>query len=323
VSQQFGRRFSLVVGSNSGGPALDLSLMHVHFSTRKSVIQTPNIMECRIWNLAGATVKTLTSQQNGELEFNSVVLQAGYDNGAYGVIFSGQVRYFRTGRENPTDTFLEIYAADGDKAYNYAVVNATLPPGSKQSAAANQINTAMSGMGVNPGNMPPPDTGVTYPRGKAMYGMAREYARRLGYNAASQWSIQEGEQQFLPRTGTLPGDVVVVNSATGMVGIPVQTVYGIEVTMLINPNVKYGTVLKINNKDIQTATLDLSIAGDVQNSLNQLGPSYLNADGLYKVIAGEYTGDTRGQPWFLKVWCVNVDSSTSIASVQAGWLPGP
>jgi hypothetical protein len=108
-----------------------------------------------------------------------------------------------------------------------------------------------------------------------------------------------------------------------MLGIPVQTIYGIEVTMLINPNVKFGSILKINNADIQTAQLDLSLQGAAQNAVNQLGSQFLDADGLYKVVAGEYRGDTRGDAWDLLVVCVNIDSSFTPAAIQSGWLPGP
>ena len=48
----------------------------------------------------------------------AVMLQAGYENGAYGIIFSGTILRIRTGRESATDTFLEIMAADGDIAFN-------------------------------------------------------------------------------------------------------------------------------------------------------------------------------------------------------------
>jgi hypothetical protein len=324
VSQQqlFFRQCSLIVGS-SGGPALDLSQLRIKFKTRKSVIQTPNILEARVYNLADATVKELISGSNGQPEFNQVVLQAGYENGPYGVIFSGEVRYFRTGRESPTDTFLEIYGADGDKAYNYAVVSATLPQGSKLTDGAAQVNSAMSAQGVQPPPAPPPDPGIAYPRGKVMFGMARDYADKIAGNSKCQWSIQQGTQQYLPRLNTLPGQVIQVNSATGMIGMPVQTIYGIEVRMLIDPRIHYGSILQINNKDIQTAQLDLSLGGAAQNALNQLGPGFLNADGYYKVIAGEYDGDTRGNNWFLNAVCVNMDNSSSVASIQAGWLPGP
>jgi hypothetical protein len=325
MTQLYGRKVSLVVGTNSGN-ALDLSQMHMRFSIRKATVGTPSILECRVWNLSANTVKTLTaSGSDGTPEFNKVVLQAGYVTGQFGTIFQGNVIYYRSGRESPTDTYVIIYAADGDRAHNYALVNATVPAGSKPADVANALNGPLAAKGLDSNNAAPPNNGIQYPRGKVCFGKAADYARDLAANTACQWSVQNGAQQYVPRTTPVAGEALVVNSATGMLGIPIQTIYGIEVRILMNPNIKYGGVLKINNKDIQTAELQL-IQGGIgpANSVNQLGPQFLSADGYYKVIAGEYTGDTRGTEWDTLLWCVSLDTSgTSAGAAQAGWIPGP
>ncbi|MGC8165472.1 hypothetical protein ACP3WT_28400, partial [Salmonella enterica] len=68
------------------------------------------------------------TRQRIEQEFTRIVLQAGYA-GNYGIIFDGSVKQVRRGRENQTDTYLDITAADGDSAYNFAVVNTSLAAG--------------------------------------------------------------------------------------------------------------------------------------------------------------------------------------------------
>ena len=318
----YGRKVSLLLGTDTGN-ALDLSQMHMRFKISKAIIGTPSILECRVWNLSQATVKKLTGGTNGQLEFDKVVLQAGYVSGPFGTIFQGEVRYYRAGRESPTDTYLDIYAADSDKAHNYSLANFSVPPGSGPSDVAQGLNSSFTANGLTANNATLPNNGITYPRGKVCFGKASDFARGIAANSACQWSVHNGAQQYVPRTQTLPGTALVVNSATGMLGIPVQTIYGIEVRILMNPNVKYGGVLQINNKDIQTANLDLSIQGAAQNAVNRLGAQFLSADGFYKVIAGEYAGDTRGTTWEVLLTCVSLDSSTSKAAVQSGWLPGP
>jgi hypothetical protein len=324
VSTLYGRRISLIVGDAQGN-ALDLSDMHITFNVHKSTVATINRFDARIYNLAESTYGYIGLGNNGQAEFNKVVLQAGYADGPFGTIFSGEIQYYRKGRTSPTDTFLEIYAGDADKAVNFAVASGTLPAGSKQTDVAKIVSTALATIGgTTAPTTPPPDSGIAYPRGKVVFGMARDVARKLGAQTGSQWSIQDGMEQYLDRTKTLPGaTAIVVNSATGMIGIPVQTIYGIEVTMLLNPDIKFGALLQINNKDIQTSQLNIGLGGEASNSLNQLGAQYLSADGFYKVVAGEYVGDTRGNPWYVKLVCVAADSSPSVASVQAGWLPGP
>jgi hypothetical protein len=321
MTQYFLRKISFLVGKNNG-TAIDLSQMHLEFHVRKGIVGIPPILEIRVWNLSRDTVRQLMSNNNGKAEFTQVSLQAGYQNGPFGTIFTGEVRYFRAGRASATDTYLDIYAAHHDQAWNYAIVNDAVPPGSSPAEVAGLLNDAFGQFGVQNNNAAPTST-VAYPRGKVCFGKASDVAKNLAYNADSQWSIQDSNQQYLQRVNANSGTVTKVNSATGMIGIPVQTIYGIEVKMLLNPNIKYGNILQINNADIQTASLDLGLQGYAQNSLNSLGAEFLDADGFYKVIAGEYEGNTRGESWYLTAVCVNMDSSTSVAAVQAQWLPGP
>ncbi len=56
-------------------------------------------------------------------------MQAGYESGAYGIIFKGTIKRIKTGRESAIDSFLEIMAADADEAFNFAFVNKTLAAG--------------------------------------------------------------------------------------------------------------------------------------------------------------------------------------------------
>ena len=122
---QYIRRCNLVV-SGVSGDGLDLSNLRIVFKIKKSDAQTPNTAEIRVYNLAPETAKQIRK------EFKRVVLQAGYESN-YGVIFDGNIKQVRMGRESGTDTYIDIAAGDGDDAYNYAVVNTTLAAGAKQS----------------------------------------------------------------------------------------------------------------------------------------------------------------------------------------------
>ena len=119
--RQWLRKCSLLVGKGSDG--LELGELRIVFKTTKGDIETPNSAEIAVYNLSEATSSKIRK------EFTRVVLQAGYqDNCA--VIFDGTIRQVRRFRENGTDVCTSILAADGDAAYNYAVVNTTLAAGS-------------------------------------------------------------------------------------------------------------------------------------------------------------------------------------------------
>src|SRR6516164_2276463 len=98
---------------------LDLSTLRIRFRTHQADVtaQRPPWATIRVYNLSPSTEKTAIQ------EYNSVVLNAGYQNGKYGVIFKGQIKDFRRGHESTVDSFLDIEAAAGDIYYNFATTN--------------------------------------------------------------------------------------------------------------------------------------------------------------------------------------------------------
>lgn len=293
--RQFIRRCNLLVATDKG-EGLDLSNLRVSFKTKKSDAQTPNTAEIRVYNLSEETANRIRR------EFTSVSLQAGYE-GNYGVIFAGNIKQVRVGRENGVDTFIDIAAGDGDHAYNYAVVNTTLAAGATQKDQINAAAGPMSPKGVKTGYIA--DTGgKKLPRGKVMYGMARDYLRQSAQASNTSWSIQDGRIQFVENTGVLPGQAVVLNSKTGLVGTPEQTNDGIKVRCLLNPMIKIGGKVQVDERDIQQAKLP-----DTKKDAQVNKPASIRHDGFYKVLWVEYTGDTRGNDWFADLMCLDIDAT--------------
>lgn len=297
ADRQYLRKLSLVVGA--GGTGLELGELRVVFQTHKADYETPNHAEIRVYNLAEDTARRISG------EFTKVVLQAGYE-GNFGLIFGGTIRQARRGRENGVDTFLDLLVSDGDKAYNYAVVNSTLAAGATQADMAKAAMAPMQEHGVTPGYIPDLG-GQALPRGVAMYGMARSYLRDTADTTDTSWSIQDGKVQMIPRQGWLPGDALELTAETGLVGMPEQTEQGIKVRCLLNPRLRVGSRIKLNNESIQRIKSDLRIGAF------QKAPR-INSDGLYRVLAVEFKGDTRGQDWYADSICVGIDDSAPIGS---------
>lgn len=305
--QQWLRKCTLLV-SDRNGEGLDLSLLRIKFNVKRSDTQTPNMAEIRVYNLTEETAQRI------QKEFSKVVLQAGYEDN-FGVIFQGNVKQVIRGRESATDTFIDIIAGDGDLSYNYAVVNTTLAAGAGHSEQVNAAVGAMTKTGGttsgNIGDMPP----QKLPRGKVMYGMARDYLRQTGETTNKTWSIQDGKVQYVPVTSYLPGEAVVMTSKTGMIGTPSQTNEGINLECLINPKLKIGGRVQLNNKDIARLKIDLGKPLSPANI-----PAPITADGVYYILVIEHRGDTRGQEWYSKLTCLNLNITTNpINAVQVGY----
>ena len=169
-------------------------------------------------------------------------------------IFKGTVKQFRRGKERNTDSFLDIYAADGDLEYNFKTMSVTLE-NANQVTIAKTIASSM-GLPLDP-NAVGYLTEHNFPlaRGKILFGLCRDFMRDLALTNNARWSIQNGVLTLVPITGYLPGEAVEINSLTGMIGSPEATEQGVIITTLLNPLIRVGQAVRLNNNDITTTTI--------------------------------------------------------------------
>ena len=297
---QFGRNAQLLLVNDN--QALDLSNLRFRFTIEAADVETPNVAFIRAYNLNDVTVKQAIN------EYSGVVIGAGYD-GNPGTIFKGTVKQFHRGKEKNVDNFLDIFAADGDLAYNFGFANSNLPAGSTNQG---RFNNLVSALGVPADPTAPSflsNTGGILPRGKVLFGLARDYMRDLATSNNARWSIQDGVVTLIPLTGYLPGEAVELNSATGMLNVPVATDQGIRVQSLLNPKLRVGGRIILNNKDITATTIKQQFFPGYTdfNLVANVDPS---ADGTYRIIVIEHSGDTRDIEWYTNMICLSVDPSS-------------
>lgn len=283
----------------------DISQMRFRFRINASDVETPNTAEIRVYNLSKG------SKQLAISEYSSVVLNAGYGQNPQ-QIFKGTIKQFRSGKESNVDDFLDILAADGDLPYNFGIINKSLGAGStpdqqfKALADAAQLPVDGRVAGFL-------GTGGILPRGKVMFGLAREYFRDIAKTNQARWSIQNGVATLVPLDSYLPGTIVKINSMTGMVGVPEATEQGISVQMLLNSQLQVGCLLQINNADITQTTIKQQSFPSFTD-LNLVAGVSKDDDGLYRVIVIEHSGDTRDNEWYSDVICLLVDKTATAAN---------
>lgn len=299
----YSRKFSLFV-VKADGNVLDLSDMHCRFKTEQADTETPNNASVRVYNLSE---KTQTQVQ----EYTRVVIQAGYESN-FGVIFDGTIKQFGVGKENATDSYLDIFAADGDLAYNFSVVNQTLAPGATQNEQLQSALDAMALGGVYLG-WKPGDVGVsTLPRGKTSFALGRDVIRTYAKTHKLSWSIQNGRINLIPLDGYKPGDIPEVTSLTGLVGQPEQTANGVQFRHLLNPAFTVGQAIKINNRDVNQQIKQEKNPFPIPYNRRRgtLSLAKVSTDGLYRLLVAEHEGDTRGQAWYTNVIALAIDASS-------------
>ncbi|MFG1302728.1 hypothetical protein V5F34_01120 [Xanthobacter autotrophicus] len=312
MTQQWIRKVRLVVGNGSEG--IDCSEMRIRFAVKKAEVGYPEQADITITNLATATATKIRN------EYKEVYLEAGYE-GSSSEIFRGEIVQVRgPGRENPTDTYLNIQAAASQRAHSYAMVNKTLASGHTFKDQVDACLEALKPYGVTAGHIT--DLGnVKMPRGRAMFGMARNQLRAICGSIGASWFISGGKLNIVKYNETLPGNAVVLNSDTGMIGMPVQTIEGVEVRCLLNPKLKIDGLIKIDEGSIQRSKLSITTdeSYEVQKTFLE---QVIATDGLYKILFLTHIGDTRGTEYYSEILCTAANKSISPAVAQR-YLPNP
>ncbi|WP_343724944.1 hypothetical protein [Herbaspirillum huttiense] len=306
MSNQWIRKANLIVSSGTNG--LDLSELRFQFQTRASDVSTPNTLHARIYNVKSDTAESLRKR-----EFTNITLQAGYENGKFGIIFSGEIKQVAIGRERNVDGFIDVWAADTDRWHNFSVLNKSISAGATPKDILDAIVSYQSANGVAPVKYASDVTGLiegaalgvaqTLIRGKVLFGLSRDYVRDWAKTHEFWWSLQNGKFVLTPVTGYRVGEPIVISSATGMVGIPEAQTGGVKVRTLLNPEIAIGRLVQIAQSDINRVVMQKN--GLQYNAAASAVPT--TAAGFYRVMLAESQGDTRGTPWYTDLTCLGID----------------
>ncbi|WP_194761232.1 hypothetical protein [Pantoea ananatis] len=335
MSQNWMRHFELQILSENG-QGISLSDFKVVFNITWTDTRWPRVAMVRIYNLSKDTSSRILGK-----EFAKIKIIAGYDGLAqtadesqvgnvsqlsadqvgqtggtnFGEIFSGDIRFTITGRDNPTDTWVLIQAIDGHQAFMNATVSKTLAAGYTVADVHAAAMDSFSPFGVSQGitgDMPP----TVFPRGRVIYQSTRDVMDNVAAQSGATWQLVDGQAQMVP-TNKYIHEAVVLNSDTGLIGMPQQTMgAGVNVRCLINPNIRLNGLVEIDQASVYRASLSadevkaLPSRADEVNTNGNLSvngtlqqPASIAADGVYIVKAIDYTGDTRGQPWYMDLMC--------------------
>lgn len=319
MSKNWIRHFELMLLDNEG-KGINFTDFKVTFNIEWYNTSFPRAAIFKIYNLSQNTINRITGT-----EFSKLRLIAGYDGSTspdgqsedanFGEIFSGDIRYTITGRDNPTDTFILIQAIDGHEAFISATINQTVAAGYTVADINNLLMRNLAPFGITQGIMPEMPSTV-FPRGKTMYGMTRDYLDNVAKQCKATWQFVNGKVDMVPNDKYVH-EAIVLNSNTGLIGMPQQTIGGgVNARSLINPNIRLNGLIQLNQESVYRATLssrDVQMSGGRLEDQNDNGnvtvnglvnpPASIATDGVYIVRGISYTGDTRGNPWYMDMMC--------------------
>ncbi|EHU9721021.1 hypothetical protein ACS3X8_003365 [Escherichia coli] len=336
MSQNWMRHFELQL-VDENGQGIELSDFKVTFTIDWfNISSASRVGTFKIYNLSADTVNRITGQ-----EFSKVRLIAGYDGIApevsasdvgtvrevdaadvgqsdcrnYGLIFSGEIRYSVTGKDSPIDSYVLIQAADTDLAFATSITSQTLAAGYTVADVNRALMKDFEAKGATEG-LTPEMPATVFPRGRVLFGMTRHLMDNVAGQCGATWQFVDGQRQMVANNEYVH-EAIVLNSATGLIGMPQQTISnGVNVRALINPNIRVNGLIQLDQASVYRTALsnnDIAMAGGQITDQNTDGnitlsgttsqPASIATDGVYIVRGIMYTGDTRGQAWYMDMMC--------------------
>lgn len=243
----------------------------------------------------------------------------------YGLIFDGDIRFTITGKDNVTDSWVLIQAISDHEAFLYASTVTTLAAGHTVADLLAANMKGFNAFGVTQGitgDMP----NTVFPRGRVVFKSSRDVMDNIAKQCNATWQLVDGQVQMVPEDKYIH-EAIVLSADTGLIGMPQQTMgAGVNVRCLINPNIRINGLIQLDQASVYRAALNTSdvqavkydqngniIPGQkiqettldgnrvVDGTISQ--PSSIATDGVYIVKAIDYTGDTRGQAWYMDLMC--------------------
>lgn len=289
----YGRRYRVIVRVGGGDTALDVSDLRCTFKIVKTFSTEPNYSEISIYNLNANTENALIQ------EGNRIILEAGYAGDQYGLIFDGDIIQPIRDKEEGVTYKLTLVSVDGDRFLNTGLVNFSLAKGQ---TARNTVTecAARAESPVQIGSVSSSIGAVQLPRGKVIFGLARDVLRQVAQSENATFYVNDGQVNIVRVTDLPEGEIIDLSPASGLVGVPAQGEYGVTAKCLLNPRININTLVHIDNSLVRAR--QQQIGQPVRN---------LDNDGIYRVIKVTHVGDTRGDEWYTEIETVT----------QAGILP--
>jgi len=275
----FGRKYRVIV-SDVNGVGIDVSELRCTFQIEKSISETPNYAEIVLYNLSAQTENSIIK------EGAKVILEAGYQNPQYGLIFSGDIVQPLRGKEDNTTYTLTLISQDGDLFYNKGIINASFRAGQTTRNILENMTKQCSNA-LELGQISDNLSQTALPRGKALFGLTRDYFRQMAKSEQAAFYINNNKIDFVKAMDLPTNEVIKLNGKSGLIGMPEQTEEGIQATCLLNPLLDLNKMVSIDLRSIQRQKVD-----------KENGIKNIEGSGIFKIIKLTHKGDTRGDEWY-------------------------
>lgn len=283
------RGYQLIIGDYRNDPnngAL-IENLQITFEVSKSISNKDrtNSATIEIYNLDEDTLALL------DKEYIAADFWAGYENVSIKRLFAGEVVEVST-RKQGTDVVTQIRMGAGYSQVTQGVLSQLVSPGRTVKEVYEELRKNVKG--INRGVYNGANLNNPVIDGYPIYGNAKSELNKLSQATQTQWQI-DGDVLYVSDSGLGwmkdKGQAIVISPDSGLIDLAYKVaaegykkkqdpskVAGIQFQSLINPDLIPGCIIKLEQDDKAL-------------------------DGYYIVNSSRFTGDFRGNAWYVECRC--------------------
>jgi len=294
------RKYKLTILNEQGDKALEVTsseyepkALRMEFRIERPGYRDIYYGEMKIYNLAPECENSILE------EGYIVILEAGYRDGAYGIIFKGNIFQVLWDRQNVTDTILTLNCIDGLLISANNFISMTVEQRAYQKDIIQRMAVS-SRQAIRIGRIDDQVETKQLPRGRVYFGEPKTYLQEYAQDNRCQYFVSDGEVHVSKIDSSLTylseDEAFVINPGNGLIGTPQQTHDAVIFRCLLNPNLTIKNPPMLVKLDQTLIRQEKIRRGILQTRLDE--------DGLYRVAGVMHIGDTRGNEWYTEVVAV-------------------
>lgn len=283
------RVYALTIGDYKSGRGVRIEELQIKFEVTKSSDnkRRPAGATVEVYNLSESTLHLLDSN------FIECTLEVGYKATGKQTILKGNVVEIKTVKHG-NDKVTQLLLGEGYAELNNEIIKKVVPAGSTKEAVLEAIRNSMPGVSRGAYTGTNLNSPILY--GYPLNGTPKELLDSFAEANNMEWRVDNGSLYANDINGLVSRNKTLapyISSETGLIDIPFNTTEkgkklpkdksrrkGVQFKALLNPTVVPGQIVYLKSENIK---------------------------GWFRVNDIRYTGDYRGNDWYIECFCSLID----------------
>lgn len=239
---KFGRNYSLTVQVAEGNPEgiIIQPPFTVEFDINRNYLATVSNSVFRVYNLSEKNRSQIRKDLRDWGLLRKIAFKAGYGE-KLTLAVTGDIKQAFSVREG-VNFITQIECFDGGFAFENSFVNTAYPEGTSQKTIAEDLVKSLDEYGIKKGAVGKIEGSIQ--RGNSYNGNTCNVLREI---STGNFFIDGGKANILGENEVIEGTVFVINSTSGLLGTPTRENNLVNLTMLFEPRIDVGHMVKVES----------------------------------------------------------------------------